>query len=91
MGHLDKVRRFLSKSEQDEVMREQKCNGDSGQPEETVETESSVGDEVERMLALGERLRRKDIEAVRCGITGKRCTHCGGVPCLGSKPWDGNQ
>lgn len=51
----------------------------SGQP--------SLADELERMLALGARLKRGEIAAVRCGKTGRQCTACQGVPCLGSVPW----
>jgi hypothetical protein len=48
----------------------------------------SVADELERMIALGTRLKRGEIRAVRCGSTGKRCAGCQGVPCLGSEPWN---
>lgn len=49
---------------------------------------SEVADEVERLIALGQRLRRGEIRALRCGITGKRCILCAGVPCWGSRPWE---
>jgi len=49
---------------------------------------TSVVDQLERMLALGAQMKRGEISAVRCGITGKRCAACQGVPCLGSVPWE---
>ncbi len=51
-------------------------------------TPREVADEVEAMCRLGARMKRGEIAAVRCGITGQRCTACQGVPCLGSVPWD---
>lgn len=50
-----------------------------------------LGDELERVLELGARRKRGEISALRCGITGHRCTSCQGVPCLGSEPWDDSE
>jgi len=44
--------------------------------------------EIERLMALGQHLKTQEIKAIRCGLTGKRCTQCQGVPCWGSQPWD---
>ena len=44
--------------------------------------------ELERLIALGTLLREGTIKAIKCGITGKKCTLCQGVPCLGSVPWE---
>ncbi|MDO8532658.1 MAG: hypothetical protein Q7T26_10950 [Dehalococcoidia bacterium] len=49
----------------------------------------SLADALEAMLALGQRLKRGEIAAVRCGISRRLCTACQGVPCLGSAPWEG--
>lgn len=46
--------------------------------------------ELDRLCRLATRLRSGEITAVRCGLTGKRCTACAGVPCFGSQPWDGD-
>ncbi len=46
-------------------------------------------DAVEEMCRLGARMKRGEIAAVWCGISGRRCTACQGVPCLGSVPWEG--
>ena len=48
---------------------------------------ASLADSLEVSIALGQRLRRGEIAAVCCGITGKCCTFCQGIPCLGSIPW----
>ena len=48
---------------------------------------AEVADRVEACIRLGQRVKRGEITAVRCGITGKRCTGCHGVPCLGSTQW----
>ena len=45
--------------------------------------------ELERLLRLGQALKAGRVKALRCGITGKRCTACEGVPCWGSAPWEG--
>jgi hypothetical protein len=58
------------------------------QPVRTVPKPEVIADEVERLMALGQRLKRGEIAAIRCGITGKRCTSCQGVPCWGSQPWE---
>lgn len=50
-------------------------------------TPREVADELEEMCRLGARMKRGEIAAVRCGITGQRCTACQGVPCLGSMSW----
>ena len=54
---------------------------------ETLPSPAEVADSVDACIRLGQRLKRGEIEAVRCGITGKRCVVCQGVPCLGSTPW----
>ncbi|MBI2304630.1 MAG: hypothetical protein HYU86_07790 [Chloroflexi bacterium] len=46
-----------------------------------------VSQELERLLALGQRLKRGEITALRCGKTGEFCRHCQGVPCWGSEVW----
>lgn len=55
----------------------------------TIPSPAEVADSMEACLCLGQRLRRGQIQAVRCGITGGRCTGCQGIPCLGSTPWRG--
>jgi hypothetical protein len=44
--------------------------------------------ELERLIALGSLLTEGTIKAIKCGITGKKCTACQGVPCMGSLPWE---
>ena len=36
---------------------------------------------------LGGRLTNAEFAALRCGVTGKRCETCRGIPCVGSTPW----
>ena len=55
---------------------------------ETLPSPAEVADSVEACLRLGQRLRRGEVTAVRCGITSRRCAACYGVPCLGSTPWE---
>ena len=43
--------------------------------------------EIDRLLALGQRLKRGEVKALRCGITGQICVCCAGVPCWGSTAW----
>lgn len=90
MGYLDKVRHFLQESPrvQEPVKSGQECDSAPAGEPEASETTFSIADEVERMIALGARLKRGDISAVRCGATGKRCNSCAGIPCLGSEPWE---
>lgn len=47
-----------------------------------------VVEEVSRLMALGQRLKRGEIKAIRCGITGQVCAVCQGVGCWGSQPWE---
>lgn len=54
------------------------------EPSEVVD---AVERELARLEALGQALGRGEITAIRCGITGKKCTLCKGVPCWGSTPW----
>jgi hypothetical protein len=91
MGYLDKVRHFLQRSIQDQDSCNSKLGSDSNaetKAERHIKTAFCAGDEIERMVALGARLKQGDISAIHCGITGKRCTACEGVPCLGSEPWE---
>lgn len=44
--------------------------------------------EIAALWVLGARLRRGEIRAIRCGITGEKCFTCGGVPCIGSVAWE---
>ena len=46
-----------------------------------------LADALEAMLRLGQQLNAGDINAIHCGITGRECRTCKGVPCLGSGPW----
>ncbi|GEM_PF-5898949 len=41
-------------------------------------------DDLDACLRLGQRLKARAIPYVVCGITGNRCTGCGGIPCRGS-------
>ena len=38
-------------------------------------------------LVLGGRLARGEVSALRCGITGRPCRACAGIPCDRSEPW----
>jgi hypothetical protein len=93
MGYLNKVRHFLEQHSEPQHQITPDADGQrevsaGGESEETKDSVFPVADEVERMLAMGARLRRGDISAVRCGATGKRCASCAGIPCLGSQQWE---
>ena len=50
----------------------------------------ALADELERLMVLGQRLKRGEITAIRCGKTGQLCRACAGVPCFSSQPWGGS-
>lgn len=52
---------------------------------ETLPSPSEVADGVEACLRLGARLKIGTISYIVCGLTGRRCTGCQGIPCLGSQ------
>jgi hypothetical protein len=91
MGYLDKVRHFLESSIPDQDSNNSKMKNNvevEASVKKKTTTDFCAGDEIERMVALGAQLQRGEISAIRCGLTGKRCTACKGVPCLGSEPWE---
>lgn len=89
MGYLDKVRHFLESSipDQDSNNSKMKNSVEASVGKKTT-MDFCAGDEIEHMVALGAQLQRGEIRAIRCGLTGKRCIACQGVPCLGSEAWE---
>jgi len=56
-------------------------------PEEVAD---SVDCALRAATRLGQQLQKGEIMAFRCGLTGKACWVCYGIPCLGSSPLDGD-
>ena len=54
------------------------------EPETSAE---AIADSVDACIRLGKRLRDGEFRSLRCGITGRECWHCKGVPCAGSEPF----
>lgn len=44
-----------------------------------------LANELDRLLKLGHALTTGQVQALRCGKTGRTCINCGGVPCLWSE------
>ena len=53
----------------------------------TDSTPQEVAESVDASIRMGQRLARGEVAALRCGITGRECRACHGIPCWGSEPW----